>query len=131
VISQEIVWPKKLRELVMWVADSRPWNDFEFRDDDIVISTWSKSGTTWMQQIVGQLIFNGDPEIYCEKLSPWLDFRLRTDGFERAAAQTHRRYLKTHLPIDALVLFAQGEISLCRPRRARHLLELVQPPPEL
>jgi aryl sulfotransferase len=50
-----------------------------------------------------QLIFNGDPDIYCEKLSPWLDFRLRTDGFERATAQTHRRYLKTHLPIDALV----------------------------
>jgi aryl sulfotransferase len=96
-------WPVKRREFMKLVIDSRGWNDFAMRDDDIVISTWAKSGTTWTQQIVGQLIFGGAPGLYyTPQHSPWPDFRLRTDGREIAAAQTHRRFLKTHLPIDAL-----------------------------
>ena len=102
-MNTSVDWPVKQRELVMFVADSRKWNGFEFRDDDIVISTWSKSGTTWMQQIVSQLIFEGEPDLYGVDRSAWPDFRLTPDALEQAAAQTHRRYLKTHLPIDALV----------------------------
>ena len=98
-----VVWPVKQRELVKFVVDSRPWNDFVFRDDDIVITTWSKSGTTWMQQIVGQLVLGGVADTYCSDHSPWIEFRLREGEPERAAAQTHRRFLKSHLPIDALV----------------------------
>lgn len=100
--SSAIAWPQKQRELVKFVIDSRPWNDLEMRDDDIVIATWSKSGTTWTQQIVSQLIFKGEPDFYGISRSPWPDFRLVPGNVERAAAQTHRRYLKTHLPIDAL-----------------------------
>lgn len=96
-------WPVKQRELVMFVADSRKWNDFDFRDDDIVIATWAKSGTTWMQQIVSQLIFAGEPDLYGTQRSPWLDYRMVPDMLERAAAQTHRRYLKTHLPLESFV----------------------------
>jgi aryl sulfotransferase len=39
--------------------DSTVWNDFKFRDDDIIISTYAKSGTTWMQQIISRLLFAG------------------------------------------------------------------------
>jgi aryl sulfotransferase len=102
-VDTSIDWPVKQRELTKWVIDSRKWNGFEFRDDDIVIATWSKSGTTLMQQIVGQLIFAGEPDFYGSTRSPWPDFRLRPDSVEQAAAQTHRRYLKTHLPIESLV----------------------------
>jgi aryl sulfotransferase len=98
-----VVWPVKQRELVQWVIDSRPWNDFVMRGDDIVITTWAKSGTTLMQQIVGQLIFAGEPDIYCEERSPWIEFRLREGDAVRAVEQTHRRYLKSHLALDALV----------------------------
>ena len=98
-----IAWPVKQRELTMWVIDSRKWNGFEFRDDDIVIATWAKSGTTWMQQIVSQLIFAGKPDLYGAQSSPWLDFRMVPEMVERAVAQTHRRYLKTHLPLESLV----------------------------
>jgi aryl sulfotransferase len=103
-ISDDVVaWPTKQRELTKWVIDSRAWNDFVMRDDDIVICTWSKSGTTWTQQIVGQLIFSGKPGLYHgPDRSPWPDFRLRPGQTVIADAQTHRRFLKTHLAIDAL-----------------------------
>jgi aryl sulfotransferase len=29
--------------------DSTVWNDFPFRDDDIIIATYAKTGTTWVQ----------------------------------------------------------------------------------
>jgi aryl sulfotransferase len=102
-MDTSITWPVKQRELKMWVADSTRWNGFAFRDDDIVIATWSKTGTTWMQQIVGQLIFKGAPGVDRGEHSPWPEFILTPDACERAEAITHRRYLKTHLPIDALV----------------------------
>ena len=60
----DIAWPIKQRELVKWVVDSRLWNGFEIRDNDIIIGTWAKSGTTWMQQIIGQLVFAGEPDLY-------------------------------------------------------------------
>ena len=37
--------------------DSARWSGFPFRDGDIVISTRSKSGTTWMQMICALLVF--------------------------------------------------------------------------
>ena len=98
-------WPAKTRELHSHHFDSTIWNDFAFRDDDIVIGTYAKSGTTWVQQIVGQLLFEGDPEVAVAELSPWLDLRLPPKEVKLPAveAQAHRRFLKTHLPVDALV----------------------------
>lgn len=48
-----IPWPQKQRELHNHHFDSTIWNDFAFRHDDIIIATYGKSGTTWVQQIVG------------------------------------------------------------------------------
>ncbi|MCA9291016.1 MAG: sulfotransferase domain-containing protein [Phycisphaerales bacterium] len=97
--------PRKTRELHSHHFDSTIWNDFRFRDDDIIISTYAKSGTTWMQQIIAQLLFGGDPDIAVADLSPWLDLRVPPKAIKLPAveAQTHRRFLKTHLPLDALV----------------------------
>jgi aryl sulfotransferase len=98
-----IAWPVKRRELVKFVVDSRKWNNFQMRDGDIVICTWSKAGTNWLQQVVGQLVFGGAEGIFGSDVSPWIDFRLAPDEPGRAAAMTHRRVLKTHLPIDTNV----------------------------
>jgi len=99
------LWPYKGRELHNHHFDSTIWNDFAFRDDDIVIATYAKSGTTWTQQIVAQMLFGGDPTLAVAELSPWLDLRVppKAVKLEAVAAQTHRRILKTHLPVDALV----------------------------
>ena len=43
-------FPQKTRELHNHHFNSTIWNDFQFRDDDIAIATYAKSGTTWVQQ---------------------------------------------------------------------------------
>lgn len=97
--------PRKTREMQSHHFDSTIWNDFTFRDDDIIISTYGKSGTTWMQQIISQLIFNGETGLPVAEMSPWLDLRVPPKQVKLPAveAQTHRRFVKTHLPVDALV----------------------------
>ena len=106
-----VSWPKKTRELHSHHFDSTIWNDLRFRDDDIVISTYAKSGTTWMQQIVAQLLFGPDPELAVAEMSPWLDLRVPPKAVKLPVveAQTHRRFLKTHLPVDALVFSPQAK----------------------
>jgi aryl sulfotransferase len=81
------------------------WNDFQFRDDDIVIASWAKSGTTWVQQIVAQLLFGGAENVPLAKISPWLDYVLPPIEAmqQELQSQTRRRFMKTHLPLDALV----------------------------
>jgi|SRR5271166_553538 len=85
--------------------DSARWWDFPFREGDIVISTRSKSGTTWVQMICALLVF-GSPELPAPlaELSPWLDWLVRPqeEVFEQLAMQHHRRFIKTHTPLDGI-----------------------------
>jgi len=98
-------WPRKTREVQNHHMDSTLWDGFEFRDDDVIVATYAKSGTTWTQQIVGQLIHQGDPEVVIAELSPWWDMRIVPPEARAAVlAQPHRRVVKTHLPADALNL---------------------------
>ena len=98
-------WPVKRRELQNHHFDSTIWNDFTFRGDDIIIATYAKSGTTWVQQIVSQLLFQGEEGLEVAEMSPWMDLRVPPKAVKLPAveAQTHRRFIKTHLPVDALV----------------------------
>lgn len=104
-MSMAVAWPEKTKEMHNQHIDSTFWNDFKFRDDDIIISTYAKSGTTWMQQIISQMLFNGETDIDTQAMSPWIDFRVPPKEIKLAAveAQTHRRFVKTHLPVEALV----------------------------
>src|SRR5215207_2362555 len=91
------------------VADSARWDGFVFRPGDIVISTPPKSGTTWTQMLCALLIFDG-PQFPAPlgDVSPWLDMCNRPLAEVTAvlAAQTHRRFIKTHTPLDGLPLHA-------------------------
>jgi aryl sulfotransferase len=87
------------------ISDSSRWEGFEFRADDIVISTPPKCGTTWMQMICALLVFQTTTfDQPLDLISPWLDMltRERDDVFAALAAQTHRRFIKTHTPLDGL-----------------------------
>jgi hypothetical protein len=87
------------------VYDSARWDGFAFRDRDVVISTPPKSGTTWMQMICALLVF-GTPDFDgdLDELSPWLDANMQPRESVVAAleAQQHRRFIKTHTPLDGL-----------------------------
>ncbi|WP_372733531.1 sulfotransferase domain-containing protein, partial [Nocardioides sp.] len=96
-----------MRDYLSIAGDSRRWREFEHRDGDIVISTPSKSGTTWTQMLVGLLVFDGpDFPSPMSVISPWLEFELTpaTEIFDQLAAQQHRRFIKTHVPLDGLPL---------------------------
>jgi len=88
--------------------DTTRWNGFKPRANDIVISTSYKAGTTLMQTIVVNLLFpNGDLPGPAAAITPWLDFRLAPLEATTAMleTQTHRRCIKTHLPLDGLPFF--------------------------
>ena len=103
--------------------DSGRWSAFPFRAGDIVISTRSKSGTTWMQMICALLVFRS-PELPVPliELSPWLDWlgAPQDEVFARLAAQQHRRVIKTHTPLDGLPLDPRATFILV----GRHPLDM-------
>jgi len=104
-MSDDQRYPRKMRDIQNHHMDSVIWDEFKFRDDDIIIGTYAKAGTTWTQQIVGQLIYEGDPDLQTETLTPWLEIRVmpKEVKFDILQSQTKRRFIKTHLPLDALV----------------------------
>jgi hypothetical protein len=85
--------------------DSARWDGFPFRDGDIVVSTRSKSGTTWLQMICALLVFQ-TPRLPAalSDLSPWVDHTIEpvAEVFARLEAQRHRRFVKTHTPLDGI-----------------------------
>lgn len=89
------------------MSDNSRWERFEHRPGDIVISTPPKSGTTWTQMLCALMIFDGPTfPTKLDGLSPWLDFSIRSEDevFEILDRQTHRRFIKTHTPLDGLPL---------------------------
>lgn len=89
------------------IADSARWDGFPFRPGDIVISTPPKCGTTWTQMLCALLIFDGpDFPAPMDQMSPWMDMCNRSiaDVWNALAAQTHRRFIKTHTPLDGVPL---------------------------
>jgi hypothetical protein len=86
-------------------ADSARWDDFVFRPDDIVISTPAKCGTTWLQTICALQIFQRRSfNLPLDRISPWVDILMRPleEVLADYEAQTHRRFIKTHTPLDGL-----------------------------
>ncbi|MBN2419951.1 MAG: sulfotransferase domain-containing protein [Deltaproteobacteria bacterium] len=97
--------PRKTHEFQNHTLDSTIWNDFEYRDNDIVIASWARSGTTWVQQIVKQLIFGGNPDLDTSALSFFLELLMlpKEEKIAIVNNQFHRRFFKTHLAVNNLV----------------------------
>lgn len=89
-----------------FLLDSTRWDRIVERPGDIVVATPYKSGTTWTQNIVLHLIFQDLKVRAISDFSPWVDMRLPPldELVAQLEAQTHRRCMKTHLPLDGLKL---------------------------
>ena len=91
-----------------WICDSRQWDGYRPREGDVVIATAPKVGTTWTQQIVNLLVFQSPEPRPLGELSPWIDSRFQIPieiALPMIEAQQHRRFLKSHLPLDALPFY--------------------------
>jgi hypothetical protein len=103
--------------------DSARWEGFAFREGDVVVSTRSKSGTTWVQMIC-LLLVHGTPDLpgSISELSPWLDHAVEPlDGvLARLEAQPHRRVVKTHTPLDGVPIDPRATYVVV----ARHPLDM-------
>jgi aryl sulfotransferase len=94
----------ELRRYRTLVSDSALWAEFTF-NGDIIISPPAKCGTTWMQMLCALLIFDtADLHRPLTEISPWFDAVTYDFGETRATldAQDHRRFVKTHTPLDGL-----------------------------
>lgn len=103
--------------------DSARWLGFPLRRGDIVISARSKSGTTWGQMICALLVLQTtDLPRPLSVLSPWLDWK--GTPLEQVVAdleaQPHRRFIKTHTPLDGLPLDERATYIVV----ARHPLDM-------
>ena len=68
--------PERTREYRNHHLDSTRWDQFVARDDDIVITTAYKAGTTWTQRILAALLLGPGPlPLPLGDLSPWIDAR--------------------------------------------------------
>jgi len=98
--------------------DSSRWLEFVFRPGDLIISTRSKHGTTWMQMICALLVFQTpDLPAPLAELSPWLDWLVypHDEVLARLQAQHHRRFVKTHTPLDGVPLAPRAwYVVVCR-----------------
>jgi aryl sulfotransferase len=90
------------------ITDTSRWQNFEHRSDDIFICTPPKCGTTWTQAICAMLVAGEvDHGTQSGVVSPWVDanFAPIEDYLKQVEAQTHRRYIKTHTPLDGIPYF--------------------------
>lgn len=107
-VSTELKLPKRLHDYEHKIWSTSRWEGFKPRPDDIFVCTSYKAGTTWAQMICALLVFQTPKfDELLTRMSPWLE--LNGDPIEEIlalyAAQEHRRFIKTHTPLDGLPFY--------------------------
>ena len=93
---------------------------FRPRPDDVIISPWSKSGTTWLQQIVHSLRSGGDLDFDdISRISPWIEVAdaLGVDldaeqGWKPRAFKSHYSYTSVPKGARYVVSFREPQAAL-------------------
>uniref|UniRef100_A0A670KAR0 Sulfotransferase n=1 Tax=Podarcis muralis TaxID=64176 RepID=A0A670KAR0_PODMU len=86
-----------------------PIENFQARPDDLLLSTYPKAGTTWIQEIVSMIQHRGDPQ-KCDQAPihqriPFIDLfppKPFPHGLDEAEVMPSPRTLKSHLPVPLL-----------------------------
>jgi hypothetical protein len=101
-LSQATTPKEFLARLENFFSDesTKAWQAFKPEPTDIIITTFPKSGTTWMQQIMHCLRSNGDMDF--DEISvvvPWLEVAFDM-GINLDACQINPRLFKSHLTAE-------------------------------
>ena len=108
--------PERLHAYRTPVYDTDRWESFTHRPGDIMVCTPPKCGTTWTQMICALLVHQ-TPQLPqpLTRLSRWIERVTQPiDEVEaELAAQSWRRVLKTHTPLDGLPYFADAAYVYC------------------
>ncbi|MFT6878333.1 MAG: aryl sulfotransferase [Candidatus Azotimanducaceae bacterium] len=119
--SPDIRLPSKTVDYKGPITDTSRWQSFKSRPGDIFICTPPKCGTTWTQAIVAMLVFGkADHGEMPGIISPWIDanFAPIDDYLLKVDAQQHRRFIKTHTPLDGIPYFEDCTyLVVCRDPR--------------
>uniref|UniRef100_A0A4X2JW89 Sulfotransferase n=1 Tax=Vombatus ursinus TaxID=29139 RepID=A0A4X2JW89_VOMUR len=100
----------QVRGVVLQKSTCEYWNkiwDFQAKPDDVLISSYPKAGTTWLQEIVDMIQNDGDIEktrrAPTDIRMPFLE-RINPPyvGLDKANEMPSPRVLKTHLPVQLL-----------------------------
>ncbi|GAB1301196.1 Sulfotransferase 1C2 [Apodemus speciosus] len=81
---------------------------FKAKPDDLLICTYPKSGTTWIQEIVDMIEQNGDVEkcrqVIIQQRPPYIEWARppQASGVDKANEMPASRILRTHLPTQLL-----------------------------
>ncbi|XP_076030747.1 sulfotransferase 1E1-like isoform X2 [Oratosquilla oratoria] len=77
---------------------------FQFKPDDVIVSSFPKTGTTWVQEIVYMLTHNfqcsDSTTELLETRFPYLEYPY--PGIKSIEAKKGRRFIKTHMPYQLL-----------------------------
>ncbi|MEO1050049.1 MAG: sulfotransferase domain-containing protein [Bacteroidota bacterium] len=77
-------------------VENRVHSVYKPRPDDVFVVTYPKSGTTWAQNIVYQMLHDGDVSFdHISEVSPFFDTTYQEPSFEQLASP---RVIKSHLP---------------------------------
>lgn len=100
-------FPKVTRIYQNHHLDSTRWDEYTPRAGDIIVTTAYKSGTTWTQQILYELLYGRmDPKPERRDVTPWPDARFMPIPREALGPMIDRipgrRFIKSHLPLDGL-----------------------------
>ncbi len=121
--------PQRTKSIENIRIDSTRWDHYIPRAGDVVVATYAKNGTTWMEHIVLHLIHQGEVKPTIHDVAIWIDRKNRRESkeqeefpieelVEKLRAQTHRRQFKTHLPLDHLPFYQEVKyVVVGRPNR--------------